>query len=467
MCDVTLDFSKRHAPVYRVPKGAIKDESSADAPEDARYLRQLCEEGLQWRYGTREVSEEIRKRLDYELKIITSKNFCSYFLIVWDFCNFARKEGIPVGARGSGVGTMVGYLLGLCNVDPIKYGLLFERFMDPSRNEMPDIDIDICQEGRGKIIEYVRNKYGHVAQIITFGTLAARAVCKDVGRVLGVPLAVTDKITKLIPGVPGMNLDKALSQSPDLAKLFKEDSQVQQIIEIGKRLEGLCRNAGMHAAGVVIADQPLDEFVPLYKSGDDLLTQFEGPIVEKVGLLKMDFLGLRTLTLASARHRACKADQGNRHRHREGRFHRQKVLDLFCRGETKGIFQFESGGMQDLLMKMQPDRLEDLIAANALYRPGPMELIPLYCNRKHGKEPVPQVHPIMDRILAETYGIMVYQEQVMQIFNQLGGIELSAAYKLIKAISKKTIRRHRQIQARLPQRRRGKRRQQVEGRGYF
>jgi DNA polymerase-3 subunit alpha len=437
MCDVTLDFSKRHAPVYRVPKGAIKDESPTDAPEDARYLRQLCEEGLQWRYGTREVSEEIRKRVDYELKIITSKNFCSYFLIVWDFCNFARKEGIPVGARGSGVGTMVGYLLGLCNVDPIKYGLLFERFMDPSRNEMPDIDIDICQEGRGKIIEYVRNKYGHVAQIITFGTLAARAVCKDVGRVLGVPLAVTDKITKLIPGIPGMDLDKALSQSPDLKKLYKEDSQVQQIIEIGKRLEGLCRNAGMHAAGVVIADQPLDEFVPLYKSGDDLLTQYEGPIVDKVGLLKMDFLGLRTLTSLQRAIELVKQTKGIEIDIEKVDFTDRKVLDLFCRGESKGIFQFESGGMQDLLMKMRPDRLEDLIAANALYRPGPMELIPLYCSRKHGKEPVPQVHPIMDRILAETYGIMVYQEQVMQIFNQLGGIELSAAYKLIKAISKK------------------------------
>ena len=251
---------------------------------------------MQWRYGTREVSAEIRQRLDHELKIITGKNFCSYFLIVWDFCNFASRNGIPVGARGSGVGTMVGYLLGLCNVDPMRYGLLFERFMDPSRNEMPDIDIDICQDGRAKIIEYVRNKYGHVAQIITFGTLAARAACKDVGRVLGVPLPVTDKITKLIPGTPGMSLDKALSQSPDLAKLYDDDPQVQQIIDIGKRLEGLCRNAGMHAAGVVIADQPLDNFVPLYKTGDDLLTQFEGPIVEKVGLLKMDFLGLRTLT---------------------------------------------------------------------------------------------------------------------------------------------------------------------------
>jgi DNA polymerase-3 subunit alpha len=440
ICDLSLDFSTRYAPVYRVEKEKLKSNGHAAAKmnDDERYLRQLCREGLNWRYGTTDVSAEITQRLEHELKIISSKNFCSYFLIVWDFCNFARSQGIPVGARGSGVGTMVGFLLGLCNVDPIKYGLLFERFMDPSRNEMPDIDIDICQEGRQKIIEYVRQKYGHVAQIITFGTLAARAVCKDVGRVLGVPLALTDKITKLIPGTPGMTLDKALAQVPDLADLHNSDSQVQQIIAIGKRLEGLCRNAGTHAAGVVIADQPLENFVPLYKSGDDLLTQFEGPTVEKVGLLKMDFLGLRTLTVLQRSIDLVKQTKGIEIDIEKIDFTDKKVLDLFCRGQTKGVFQFESPGMQDLLMKMRPDRLDDLIAANALYRPGPMELIPLYCNRKHGKEAVPQEHPIMDKLLADTYGIMVYQEQVMQIFNQLGGIELSAAYKLVKAISKKT-----------------------------
>src|SRR5450432_219645 len=333
---------------------------------------------------------------------------------------------------------MVGYLLGLCNVDPIKYELLFERFMDPSRNEMPDIDIDICQEGRGKVIEYVRNKYGHVAQIITFGTLAARAACKDVGRVLGVPLADVDRITKLIPGVPGMTLDKAMSQTPDLREMYNSNPIVKNVIDVAKRLEGLCRNAGMHAAGVIIADQPLDELIPLYKSGDDILTQFEGPIAEKVGLLKMDFLGLRTLTVLQRSIDLVKQTKGIEVDIEKIDFTDKKVLDLFCRGETRGVFQFESGGMTDLLMKMCPDRLEDLIAANALYRPGPMELIPLYCNLKHGREKVALVHPIMDQILKETYGIMVYQEQVMQIFNQIGGIELSNAYKLIKAISKKT-----------------------------
>src|SRR5688572_20970143 len=466
MCDLALDFSKRYAPVYKVPPEKLKTQDSAlstqdSLPADERYLRQLCEDGLLWRYGTTDVSPDIRNRLDHELKIICMKSFCSYFLIVWDFCNFARDNGIPVGARGSGVGTMVGYLLGLCNVDPITYGLLFERFMDPSRNEMPDIDIDICQEGRGKIIDYVRNKYGHVAQIITFGTLAAKAACKDVGRVLGVPLAEIDKLTKLIPGLPGTKLKKAIDQVPELGELYRSSPQIKQVLDLALKLEGLCRNAGCHAAGVIIADQPLDGIVPLYKDKDDnVLTQFEGPIAEKCGLLKMDFLGLRTLTTLT---RSIDLEHATRDARGEqayklprpkppvpfdekGRIDIEKidltdqnVFDLFKRGESKGVFQFESGGMQDLLMKMQPDRIEDLIAANALYRPGPMELIPLYCNRKHGREAVPSVHPIMDAILAETYGIMVYQEQVMQIFNQLGGIELANAYKLIKAISKKTV----------------------------
>src|SRR5688572_21792414 len=451
MCDLELDFSRRYAPVYPVPSDRITgfqpvssqhglETRDTGMREDEKYLRFLCEEGLEWRYGTRKVGPEVRERLDKELAVIASKNFCSYFLIVWDFCNFARENGIPVGARGSGVGTMVGYLLGLCNVDPIKYGLLFERFMDPSRNEMPDIDIDICQDGRQKVIDYVRNKYGHVAQIVTFNTLAAKAVCKDVGRVMGVPLAETDKLTKLIPGVPGMTLDKALAQVPELVELYNSDPKARQIIDIGKRLEGLARNAGCHAAGVIIADQPLDEVVPLYRDSDgNILTQFEGPIAEKVGLLKMDFLGLRTLSTLTRAVELVKKIKGIEIDVEKLDLADKGVFGLFCRGETKGIFQFESGGMQDLLMKMQPDRIEDLIAANALYRPGPMELIPLYCNRKHGREPVPGVHPIMDAILKETYGIMVYQEQVMQIFNQLGGIELSNAYKLIKAISKKTV----------------------------
>ncbi len=442
MCNVELDFSKRYAPVYRVPTEKLVEAApatSANMKGDERYIRQLCQEGLQWRYGTRDVDQAIRDRLEYELSVICMKGFCSYFLIVWDFCNFARDNGIPVGARGSGVGTMVGYLLGLCNVDPIKYGLLFERFMDPSRNEMPDIDIDICQDGRQKVIEYVRNKYGHVAQIVTFGTLAAKAACKDVGRVMGVPLSEIDALTKLIPPTPGMTIDKAIAQVPDLKSMIDSKPHIKEVIDVAKRLEGLCRNTGVHAAGVIIADQPLDDVIPLCRDKDEnVLTQYEGPVAEKCGMLKMDFLGLRTLSVLTRSIDLVKQTKGFEIDIEKIDITDRRVLETFCRGETRGIFQFESGGMQDLLMKMQPDRLEDLIAANALYRPGPMELIPLYCNRKHGREQVPSVHPIMDAILKETYGIMVYQEQVMQIFNQLGGIELANAYKLIKAISKKT-----------------------------
>ena len=448
MCNLELDFSKRYAPVYRVPADKIDAACplpSAPTPvdqmkDDERYLRQLCEAGLEWRYGTREVKPEIRERLEKELKVIIAKQFCSYFLIVWDFCNYARDHDIPVGARGSGVGTMVGYLLGLCNVDPLRYGLLFERFMDPNRSEMPDIDIDICQDGRQKVIEYVRQKYGHVAQIVTFGTLAAKNAVKDVSRVLGVPLGEADRLTKLIPGTPGMTLKKAMAQVPDLDRDYKENAQTKQIIDIAQRLEGLCRNTGCHAAGVIICDQPLDGLVPLCVDKDkNLLTQFEGPISEKVGLLKMDFLGLKTLSVITRAVKLIKEIKGITVDIERIETTDQKVFELFRRGQSRGVFQFESGGMQDLLMKMRPDRLEDLIAANALYRPGPMELIPSYCNRKHGSEEVPKVHPIMDQLLAETYGIMVYQEQVMQIFNQLGGIELAAAYKLIKAISKKLV----------------------------
>ena len=448
MCDLSLDFSKRYAPVYKVEPEKLRppsgtgyqpvSSSGGKDPElvardtmkdDERYLRQLCDDGLLWRYGTRDVSQAVRDRLEYEVTTIASKGFCSYFLIVWDFCNYARDNGIPVGARGSGVGSMVAFLLGLCNVDPLTYNLLFERFMDPSRNEMPDIDIDICQDGRQRVIEYVRQKYGHVAQIITFGTLAAKAACKDVGRVLGVPLAEIDKLTKLIPGVPGMTLKRAIDQVPDLDALIKSSPVVRNVIDYAMKLEGMARNAGCHAAGVIIADQPLDGIVPLYRDSDgNVLTQFEGPIAEKCGLLKMDFLGLRTLTSLT---RSIDLEHETRDKRpvkwlpgqpvpefdARGRYEIDKVdladpavYKLFQRGETRGVFQFESGGMQDLLMKMVPDRIEDLIAANALYRPGPMELIPSYCARKHGKEPVPQVHPIMDGILAETYGIMCIHE---------------------------------------------------------
>lgn len=448
-CDVTLDFSQRHAPVYEPP---ITIEGKRPTPDE--YLRDLCMEGAREKYG--EITPAVQERMDYELKTIQSKGFSSYFLIVWDFCNFAKRNGIPVGARGSGVGAMVSYVLSLCNVDPLRYDLLFERFMDPSRKEMPDIDIDICQEGRQKIIEYVRQKYGNVCQIITFNTLGAKAAIKDVGRVLGLPIQDANNITKLVPAGVGVTLADTEKVS-DVKRLIDGDAKVAKVFKIAKRLEGLCRNAGMHAAGVIVCNKPLDEIVPLYKTGDDVMTQWDGPTCEKMGLLKMDFLGLRTLTIIErAKHLIAAGLAKGQLRPPAGvNVPRLKDdptrLDLdqidltdqhvfqtvFQKGMTRGVFQFESGGMKDLLIKMKPDRIEDLIAANALYRPGPMQLIPDYCDRKHKRKAVPQIHPIMDRVLSETYGVMVYQEQVMRIFNQLGKIELANAYKLIKAISKK------------------------------
>ena len=429
LCDIKLDLKTRHAPGFKPPDGS--------SPED--FLTKLCYDGARRRYG--QVTDEIKKRLDRELDLIESKGFSSYFLINWDFCDYAHKNNIPVGARGSGVGTLVGYCLGLCDVDPIRYDLLFERFMDPQRNEMPDIDIDICQDSRPKVIEYVRQKYGHVAQIITFGTMKARAVIRDICRVLGVPLAEADRLAKLVPASLDMTLDKAIKTEPQLKHAYEQSEQTRKVIDICKKLEGLTRHASIHAAGVVIADQPLTDFVPLYKApgSDDIITQYEGPMVEKVGLLKMDFLGLKTLSVLQRARQLVKSIHGKDIDLEKIDLEDPKVFELFSTGRTKGLFQFESGGMQDLLMKIKPDRIEDLIAANALYRPGPMILIPDYIDRKHGaKWDLP--HPIMKEILDETYGIMVYQEQVMRICNRLGDIPLREAYALIKAISKKKAR---------------------------
>jgi len=425
-CNVELDLKRRHAPQFRPPDGS--------APEE--FLTRLCYEAAEQRYG--QVTEQIKTRLDRELDVIESKGFASYFLIVWDFCRYAHENGIPVGARGSAVGTLVGYCLGLCNVDPIRYDLLFERFMDPQRDEMPDVDIDICQAHRPQIIDYVRRKYGHVAQIITFGTMKARAVIRDVCRVLAVPLHEADRLAKLIPFSLDMTLDKALKTEPQLKQAYEKNEQIRKVIDICKKLEGLTRHASVHAAGVVIADEPLTNFVPLYKASDsnDIITQYEGPVVEKVGLLKMDFLGLKTLSVLERACQLVKDIHGQDIDLEKLEPADPRVFQLFSSGKTKGIFQFESDGMQNLLMRMKPDRIEDLIAANALYRPGPMILIPDYTDRKHGaKWSLP--HPIMTEILDETYGIMVYQEQVMRICNRLGDIPLREAYALIKAISKK------------------------------
>jgi len=426
-CEVGLEFGALHVPVFPTPAG--------ETPE--AMLRRLCQEGLRQRYGT--VTDAHRERLEHELSIIEAKQFASYFLIVWDFVRHARQRGIPCGARGSGVGCMVAYLLGLSTVDPLAYGLLFERFMDPSRNEMPDLDIDICQDGRQELIRYVRAKYGeaNVAQIITFGTLGAKAAVRDVGRVLDLPLPEVDRIAKRIPAQVGMTLDKALETEPDLQRMLDQEPQVKRLIDIARRLEGVSRHASVHAAAVVIADAPLLEYTPLCRVGDDVTTQWEMNAVEKVGLLKMDFLGLRTLSTMQRAVELVRDHRGDRIDLDAIPLDDPAVYGLFRRGETRGIFQFESAGMRELLQRIQPDCLDDLIAANALYRPGPMVMINDYVARKHGRTTFDYPHPALKDILQETHGIMAYQEQVMRILNRLGDLPLRRAYKLIKAISKK------------------------------
>jgi DNA polymerase-3 subunit alpha len=431
MCDVSLGSKTKYLPRFDPPDGLT--------PVD--YLRKLAYEGLAWRFGDK-ITDAHRQRMEHELKTIEIKGFSSYFLIVRDFVNYARDHGIPCGARGSGVATLLGYCLGISAADPLRYGLLFERFTDVQRDEDPDIDIDICQNGRAKIIEYVRGKYGKgVAQIITFGTLKAKAVLRDVGRVLDIPLSEVDAIAKKIPETLGMTLAKAVEVEPALKELIDRDPKIRKLFEYGARLEGLARHAGVHAAGVIIADQQLEDLVPLCKQGDsdDVITQWDDETSIKFGLLKMDFLGLRTLSSLQRARELVQQSTGKDIDPEAIPLEDDAVFSVFREGRTEGIFQFESGGMQDLLRKMKPVRIEDLIAANAMYRPGPMELIPVYTARKNGQEATPSVHALVDDILAETYGIMVYQEQVMQVLNRLGKLPLNTALTLIKAISKKRL----------------------------
>ena len=424
-------------------------------------LRDLCEAGLIWRYGPDGITDHIRNRLNRELKILADKFISAYFLIVWDFVNWSRQRGIPTNARGSGVGTMVGYVLGLSNACPEQYGLLFERFTDPDRAEYPDIDIDMCQDQRGAVIDHVKQKYGHVAQIITFGRLKARAAIKDVARVMGLEPAEGQRLANLIPNELNITFDDALAKEPRILQECNANPVVATVIEQARGLEDHARHSSIHAAGVVIATQPLDTIVPLCKAtgSDDIVTQWDGPTCERRGLLKMDFLGLRTLsTIERARQLIMGALDDDAIWRAVGQeppaagdtddrphpldldrlqFEDERVFALFQRGDTDGVFQFESDGMRRLLIDMIPERLEDLIAANALFRPGPMDLIPDYVARKHGRQQVPKVHEIVDRFTEETCGIMVYQEQVMQVLHHLGDIPLRKAYTIIKAISKK------------------------------
>jgi DNA polymerase-3 subunit alpha len=440
-CELKLDLKQRHFPAF-TPPAKKKPEA---------YLRELCEAGLAERYGTAspERQEQARQRLEHELAIICRMGFAPYFLIVWDFVRFALSKGIPAGARGSACGAIVSYVLKLSNICPLEYDLLFERFLDPNRSEAPDIDIDFCQDRREEVIAYVRQKYGEesVAQIATFGTMAAKAAIKDVGRVLNVPLERVNRLTAMVPKVLNISLEDSLAQSPELRREYESDPDVKKLIDIALKLEGTNRNVGTHAAGVVIANGNITDFVPVQRvqrreggEGEPITTtQWVMGDIEQVGLLKMDFLGLRTLTVIDNTLSLIRKTRGIEVDLEQLDINDPETYKLLQRGEARGIFQLESDGIRELLKRMKPDNIRDLIATNALYRPGPLGggMVDAYVNRKHGREKPSYAHPVLQEVLGETHGVMCYQEQIMRILNRLGGIELSSAYACIKAISKK------------------------------
>jgi DNA polymerase-3 subunit alpha len=430
-CNLELDFSKVHLPRYDVPREKTKDG----------FLRELCEKNLREKYGDN--LDQARERLEHELKIIENMGFTSYFLIVWDFINYAKKQGIPVGpGRGSAAGSIVSYLLGITDIEPLKYGLLFERFLNPDRIGLPDIDIDFCYERRQEVIDYVTQKYGreNVAQIITFGTMQARAVVRDVGRVMGISYADVDRIAKMIPPDPNITLKEAIENEIELKNLYKNDSQVTDLINTAFNLEGLNRHASIHAAGVVITDKPLDNYMPIFKTQDDqITTAYSMGILEKIGLLKVDFLGLRTLTVIDTTLKIIKETQGKNIDITKIPLDDPKTYKLLSSAQTIGIFQVESSGMRDLLKKLEPERFEVLVALLALYRPGPIGsgMLEDFIQRKHNRVPIKYDHKKLEPILKETYGIMVYQEQIMQIASSLAGFSLTQADLLRRAMSKK------------------------------
>ncbi len=442
LIEIDLELGQRHFPNFQAPD----NKSSQD------YLQELCIAGLKERYADQpdrweqgNLSQEVIDRLDRELGVIGKLGFSDYFLIVWDFVRFAVEKDIPCTARGSGVGSLVCYALKMSHVCPLRYDLLFERFLDENRLEAPDIDIDFCKERRGEVIQYVKDKYGeaNVAQIGTFGTLAARASIRDVGRTLGMPIFRVDSVVAMVPDQLGITIESALQQSDELKKAYDSDPEIRELLDLAQKIEGLARNVGTHAAAVVIAEKPVDEYVPLQhvKGKTEVITQWAMGDVERAGLLKMDFLGLRNLTILARSIELIEKARGERVDPHQFPLDDQETFTLLCRGETKGIFQLESGGIRDLLQRMKPDHFSDVIATNALYRPGPLEggMVDDYIDIKHGRKAAEYPHPVMEEILEETHGVMVYQEQVMRILNRLGGIHLSDAYACIKAISKKKL----------------------------
>lgn len=433
-CNLEFDFSKYHLPRFDPPKGKTQE----------KYLWELCLIGLKERYGE-DASDEVKHRLRHEFEIIKDMGFVAYFLIVWDFIRYAKSVGIPVGpGRGSAAGSIVSYLLGITNLDPLKYGLLFERFLNPNRAGMPDIDIDFCFDRRPEVINYVTQKYGesNVAQIITFGKMKARAAVRDVGRVMGVPYADVDRLAKAIPHDLGMTIEKALDESPELNALCDQDRMSKEIIDMAMILEGLNRHASIHAAGVVISDKPLTDYVPLYKTSDgQITTGYTMDGIAQMGLLKMDFLGLRTLTVIAKAVKWVKQTKGIDIDMDKIPIDDRQTFELLSNAQSGGIFQLESGGMRELLRKSKPSQFEDLITILALYRPGPMGsgMLDDYVRRKKGEAKVEHPHAKLETILKETYGMIVYQEQVMQTASALAGFSMAQADNLRRAMSKKKV----------------------------
>jgi len=437
-CNLLLEFGKLRFPVYQPPDGFTREH----------YLRHLCEQGLRDRYGIDwkkpkdEREKQIVDRVEFELKIMEKTGFVSYFLIVWDFVDFAKRNGIPVGpGRGSAAGSVVAYLLKITDIDPLRYNLLFERFLNPERISPPDIDMDFCYNRRPEVIEYVRKKYGddHVAQIITFGTLGAKMVVRDVGRVMGLPYGECDRIAKMIPPDIGMTLQKALEISPELKGAYQNESTVRRVIDYGFTLEGLSRNASTHAAGVVIGAEPLTNIVPLTTgtNSNEIVTQYSMNPLGDLGLLKMDFLGLKTLTVIKDALDLIEQTTGQCIDIDSIPMDDKKTFDLLARANTIGVFQLESPGMRDLCRRIGVDSVDVIIALIALFRPGPMNMLDDYVNRKHGKVKVAYDHPLLEPILKETFGVFVYQEQVMQAANVLAGYSLGGADMLRRAMGKK------------------------------
>lgn len=456
-CQVEIDFKTKHYPIYVPPslegKSYAKEEQ---AGEVEKYLWQLCEDGVKKRYTpdrltklkeifpNRDPDVLVRERLNYEMSIIVPKGMSDYLLIVWDFIHWAKSNQIPVGpGRGSGAGSIVLYLIGVTDIEPLRFHLFFERFINPERISYPDIDVDICMDGRADVINYTLNKYGkdNIAQIITFGTMKAKMSIKDVGRVLSIPLAKVNAIAKLVPEDLNITLEKALEKDQDLRAMYEQDEDARRIIDIGKKLEGSIRNTGIHAAGIIISGDPLVEHIPICNAKDSEMpvTQYSMKPVEMVGMLKVDFLGLKTLTAIKICVESVKLHAGHFIDWMNLPLDDKPTFDLLNQGKTLGIFQLESGGMQDLARQLHLDKFEEIIAVGALYRPGPMDMIPSFINRKHGREPIEYDHPWMNDILAETYGIMVYQEQVMQIASRLARFSLGEGDVLRRAMGKKDM----------------------------